>query len=287
MRIVLIRFMAISLGLLVTLSLACSILAWSDSLPESHIIGGIRFIRQKPHYCGPASLAMVLNYWGLNLTQDEVAKEVFNPSTNLTYIGDMVRYPRELGFFSRDFIGSIETIKYYIALDIPVIVLQKYSLKYPVGHYRVVIGYDDERKVMKVVDPAGGFIDINYTLFALLWKPGTTFTVINWTLVIYPKHMIIYEGTLTVTTTRTLTKTLTHIKTYTKTLTYTHTTTVTTFRYLYTTSTITLPIHIYITTTITETVKEIPRWSYTLIASLIIIIIALAVVCVAVSMKKK
>ncbi len=97
------------------------------------------------NWCGPASLAMVLNYWGVSVTQEEIAPFIINPYDNLTHSDDIVEYAENLGFIA--FYGSItiEELKEKISNEHPVIVLQWFSPDYRVGHFRVVIGYDEQK----------------------------------------------------------------------------------------------------------------------------------------------
>ena len=206
-----------------------------------YIISNVPYIRQKPHWCGPAALAMVLNYWGLNISQDEIAAEIYRPDKKLTYISDMVKYPQSLGFYSKAFTGSIDILKSYIIADIPVIVLQKFSTIIPTGHYRVVIGFDDHEQLLYVLDPTVGEYAIPYNEFVELWKPGSTFKVTNWSLIIYPKSFIA----------STITKTLIRTETYTLPLTKTK--------------------YINVTTTVTTKVSEFTPLGYTSIIFIVLI----------------
>jgi len=155
----------------------------------------VPYIRQSQSYwCGPASLTMILNYWGVEVTQDEVAAEVYDAQAHLTYMTEMAAYPKTLGFETEQRTGSISELKHWISLGRPLIVLQKFSLSNAYGHYRVVIGYDDEQRVVVTNDPS---IEENYTIdyvqFATLWEPGTTFSTINWTLIITPKNDVLAD----------------------------------------------------------------------------------------------
>ncbi len=149
----------------------------------------VPYVQQTDTYwCGPASLTMVLSYWGANVTQEEVAGEIYDPATNITKISEMKAYSQELGFETEELIGSINHLKEWINRGRPPIVLQKFSLQNPYGHYRVVVGYDDEKKLFVTYDPiVGSDYEILYGEFVDLWEPGSTFSTLNWTLMIFPK----------------------------------------------------------------------------------------------------
>jgi uncharacterized protein YvpB len=100
--------------------------------------------------CGVASLAMVLEYYNINISQQEIAGEIMvedNPLTNEEYGNPlkMISYVKTLGLTAKFKLISVNKIKGYLQEGIPVFAIQ-YS-KFPRIlenlHYRVVIGYDD------------------------------------------------------------------------------------------------------------------------------------------------
>jgi len=102
---------------------------------------------------------------------------------------DMAAYPTTFGFKSQDFTGSIHDLKTWIDNGIPVVVLQRFSLEDPYGHYRVVVGYNDSSAMIFTFDPKKGMnFTISYVEFAQLWQPGSTFLTTNWTLAITPEN---------------------------------------------------------------------------------------------------
>jgi hypothetical protein len=141
------------------------------------------------YWCGPASMSMVLGYWGTNISKGDIATEIFDPIAKITYMMDMVSYPTTYGLDSQEFTGSIYDLKTWINHGVPLIVLQRFSLENPYGHYRVVVGYSDSSAVMFTFDPRNGInFTISYAEFARLWQPGSTFSTANWTLAITPEN---------------------------------------------------------------------------------------------------
>jgi len=124
---------------------------------SSFYIYGVPYASQKyAYWCGPTSLAMVLEYWGLNVTQEEIVAHIYDPEARLTNISAMKSYPLRCGFRSEELNGSIDCLKKWIQKGCPIIVLQKLSLQDAYGHYRVVVGYDDERDLVTTFDPILG-----------------------------------------------------------------------------------------------------------------------------------
>ena len=81
----------------------------------------------KRNYCGPACLAMVLNYWDETRPYDqaEITAAIFDSASQATYNSEMVLYPRGKGFASYSFQGTLEILKDLVGKGIPVIVLTK------------------------------------------------------------------------------------------------------------------------------------------------------------------
>lgn len=111
----------------------------------------------------------------------------------------MKEYPQQFGCSIEELVGSIDHLKRRVSRGFPVIVLQRFSFQNPYGHYRVVVGYDDETQKFTTLDPAiGRNYNISYTEFAALWTSGSTFTLTNWTLVVLPKWIKMEEYLLLV-----------------------------------------------------------------------------------------
>ena len=101
--------------------------------------------------CGPASLAMVLKYYNLDISQEEIAEEIMvkdNPFTNEEYCNPlkMVFYVRKLGLKAKFKLMAINKIKGYLQEGIPVIAIQfsRFPKILQNLHYRIAIGYDDD-----------------------------------------------------------------------------------------------------------------------------------------------
>ena len=165
---------------------------------------GVPYVYQGPTYlCGPASLSMVLNYWGHNVTMEGIASQIYDPQKRLTTMDNMTLYPQTLGFNTESTEGSISYIEINIQKGIPLIVLQKLSLQDSYGHYRVVVGYNAKNNTLIVFDPIlGKNYLLSYNVFMELWKPGSTFSTYNWTLAIKPRNEVLvnlmsdYQGYL-------------------------------------------------------------------------------------------
>jgi len=106
------------------------------------------------NWCLPASGAMAFRYFGENITQAEIAKEVIKDGISSVY--KMITYAKDLGFEAKYNYMTIDEIKEILKEDTPVIAIQNYSPTLPYSHARVVTGYDDEKQEVITNDPTAG-----------------------------------------------------------------------------------------------------------------------------------
>lgn len=124
--------------------------------------------------CFSSSFAMVMRYWG----KDVHVKDVLNIVGLPPFKG--YEHP-ELNIWMKKNYGlkflylpysRIKDLKLYLNEGYPVIVHQTISLEENTGHNRVVIGYNDRRKVFITNDPSrfGPNYEIPYNEFEKLWE---------------------------------------------------------------------------------------------------------------------
>jgi hypothetical protein len=114
---------------------------------------------------------MILGYYNFDITQNEIANNIMIQGGGSEIC--LVFWLEEVGFDSYGFDMEIENIKYSIKKGYPLIVFQDYSLTKDVFHSRVIIGYNDNKKVLIVHDPWGydkKNYEISYSLFIDLCK---------------------------------------------------------------------------------------------------------------------
>lgn len=114
------------------------------------ILKKIKPIKQKKRMCGPASLEIVLKYYGGQEKQDELKKLLGSTWFHGTTNNSMIKVSRKLGFRAKyKFNSSIREIRKLISRRVPPIV----GWFTPEGgsHYSVVSGID--KKNIFIVDP--------------------------------------------------------------------------------------------------------------------------------------
>lgn len=136
------------------------------------LLDPVGHVWQTLNNCGPASVSMVLAYFGHAVSQTE-AQAVLRPDPeewgmlpNVVppYVADFGLDARVLDHGTRD------DIKTLLSHNVPVIVLQWLTEEEPIPHYRVVVGYDDKDEVFIVNDGVLGFGKrIAYADFESLW----------------------------------------------------------------------------------------------------------------------
>lgn len=141
------------------------------------------------NYCGPACLVMVLNYWDetRSFSQQKITDEIYDSENEATYNSGLVLYPRTKGFKSYSFQGNLQILKDVVGKDIPVIVLTKAIKQLAKGHYRVVIGFDDDENQIIFHDPYfGGRNAMTSENFMKVWELGTRRNQSRWMMAVVP-----------------------------------------------------------------------------------------------------
>jgi len=121
------------------------------SVPHSQsvIIEDVPFVKQRDKYCGPSAMASVLQFYGMDINQDEIAEDIYIPELNGALISDMENCASAKGYRVHTSNGDIEELKTIIDNGIPVILLvDKGKWKISVPHYYVAYGYNDEKETI-------------------------------------------------------------------------------------------------------------------------------------------
>ncbi|MDE3075092.1 MAG: C39 family peptidase [Chloroflexota bacterium] len=136
-------------------------------------IGPLTFISQTLNNCGPASVAEVLDFYGVHRTQAQVAA-VLRP--NLPQYGMSLYgvpfYAQSVGMQATlGSGGNDQLIKSLISNGFPVIVADLVSTQERIRHFRPIDGYDDQQGYFIGSDPyLGPNHRIPYSEFDQLWK---------------------------------------------------------------------------------------------------------------------
>jgi uncharacterized protein len=134
-------------------------------------LGPLMHIVQTLNNCGPASISEVLNYWGINKSQDELNTILRHGNPWGMSPGGVPGYMQSIGMSAivgRS--GSEGLIKALVANGFPVIVEQFVNMSDHYTHFRPIEGYDDARSSFVASDPLmGQNYKIDYQQFDQIW----------------------------------------------------------------------------------------------------------------------
>jgi hypothetical protein len=113
-----------------------------DGFPSRHLIAAVPFSAQTDDQCGPAALAMLLQYSGVPATAGELQEAVYTPGRKGSLQSGMITAARRHDRLAYP-IQGLDCLLREVAAGNPVIVLQNLGLQWiPRWHYAVVIGFD-------------------------------------------------------------------------------------------------------------------------------------------------
>lgn len=156
--------------------------------PEQIFLDGVRHEYQRLNNCGPATLGMALSYFGSGLTQYQIAPSIKpNKADKNVSPAEIKNYVRKQGFKIHEGVaGNSGTLKNLLAAGYPVMVQTWMDLPEEggMGHYRLVLGFDDKAGVFRAYDSyLGTKLAHSYARFDRDWQ------VFNRTyLVVYPAN---------------------------------------------------------------------------------------------------
>lgn len=123
---------------------------------ENKILDYPTFVQSKNYTCGPTSVQSVLSYYGININQDKIIKEMDIQSKPISEVGVtpniLIEYLRKYNLTAIPKQNlAVEDIIKNIDNKIPTIICIQskpdYN-KYDNGHYVVAIGYDLDNKLI-------------------------------------------------------------------------------------------------------------------------------------------
>lgn len=148
------------------------LLLGDQTLARSADITTVPFFPQEDHYCGPASLAMVLNWSGERVSQQDLAKQVFTPEREGTFRTDMITAARRHGRLAVE-VTTLNDLMRELSAGNPVIVFQNLGLGIaPRWHFAVATGYDLEERTLTLHSGTRENHVTGIKRFERTWKRG-------------------------------------------------------------------------------------------------------------------
>lgn len=117
-----------------------------ENVPNSGHINNVPFIAQSEYFCGPATLASVLQFKEIMDTPSDLASNMMTKKSRGTYPEDMLGAVRRKKLIALK-VNTLKNLIKEIIYNHPVIVFQNLGLdSTPMWHYSVVVGYNLEKK---------------------------------------------------------------------------------------------------------------------------------------------
>ena len=128
----------------------------ASGLPPSARLSGVTHNWQTWNNCGPATLAMNLSYFGQKVGQQEIGSLLRpDPNDKNVSLEEMADYARSRGLTTDVRVdGNADRLRHLIVAGVPVLIETWHETKPNdgMGHYRLLIGYDDESSLWTVYD---------------------------------------------------------------------------------------------------------------------------------------
>lgn len=155
------------------------------SLQSKVLLSDVPFHPQEAYFCGPAALAMALNWTGFPIRSEDLAPRVFSPGRKGTLQTDIVTASRRSGRIAYP-VSTLKNLLREVNAGHPVVVLQNLGLSwYPQWHFAVVIGYDLPRGEILLHSGLKAKKRMPLELFERTWARGK-----YWAQVILPPDRI-------------------------------------------------------------------------------------------------
>ena len=155
-------------------------------IPPQQELTSTPFFPQKKFYCGPAALAMVINYRGIAVNPDELAPLIYVPELQGSLQEEVIAAVRQYDLLPVKLNGKLKSILREIASGNPVLVMQNLGLDvYPKWHYAVAVGYDLADQTIVLRSGLYERLVRSFSLFERTWEKAG-----YWSLAIVPPEVI-------------------------------------------------------------------------------------------------
>lgn len=156
--------------------------ATANAFPRPVELTTVPFFPQEEYQCGPAALATVLNWTGVPVTSDQLARQVYLPERRGSLQLEMIGAARRHGRVPYVLRPELESLFAEVASGNPVLILQNLSFWwYPKWHYAVVVGFDLPRDRIVLRSGREQRHDIPIEIFERTWRRSR-----YWAMVVLP-----------------------------------------------------------------------------------------------------
>lgn len=115
--------------------------------PQKPVLLEVPFFPDNTDKCGPSALASILRFWGNQTDSRHIKDEIYLAHLKGSLSVDLLLAAQSHGLSAEMLEGNWTRIKSEINAGHPLIAFVNRGFRfYPVGHYLVITGYDDQRQ---------------------------------------------------------------------------------------------------------------------------------------------
>jgi hypothetical protein len=163
---------------------------WPEGVPRQVELARVPFFPQQDYQCGPAALAMVMNYASAPVSPEALVDEVWLPSRHGSLQLEMLAAPRRHGLVSLRLAPRYADLLREVAAGNPVVILQDAGMFFTEWHYAVVNGFDYETGTVYLRSGLQVRQAMPFSYFERTWLAGK-----YWAMVVTPPGRIAATAT--------------------------------------------------------------------------------------------
>lgn len=168
-------------------------LATSSFADVAKELESVPFYPQTQYQCGPAALATVMQYRGVEVQPDDLVDKIYIPEKQGSLQIEMVAATREKGLVPYVIEPQLTAILAQIKAGHPVLVMQNLAYQWiPLWHYAVVVGFDVAKNELILRSGETKRWQTSFAAFERTWARSE-----YWGLVIVPPDTLPAEASLT------------------------------------------------------------------------------------------
>ncbi len=141
-------------------------------LPEQARVAEVPFYADDTNACGPASLAEVLRFSGVDTDVERLKPQLITPALDGTLQYDMLGATRRAGRVAYVIRPSLGELFDNLAHGHPVVVLQRLGIPDNVWHFAVVVGYDLRQDSVTLRSSTARALVLSIGQFDATWAGG-------------------------------------------------------------------------------------------------------------------
>ncbi len=166
------------------------LLGTANAFPEPVEVTDVPFFPQEEYQCGPAALATVLTWSGIEITPDKLTPQVYLPERQGSLQPELLGAARRHGRIPYVLQPQIESLATEVASGHPVLVLQNLGVSfYSQWHYAVVVGFDLAKGDIVLRSGREQRHVVSLKTFEYTWQRGN-----YWAVVVLPPTKLPYTA---------------------------------------------------------------------------------------------